>query len=140
MLEQILDYIHNYFVKSINYGKYTIIDGSIDLSFLKDDQYFKIVGSDLNDGVYRYPTSDLVDEEFDGQIWAMAVPRAVIALSDEVEEWVNKHGDVLDSPFSSESFGGYSYTKSSGSSSGGNGDISWMSKFSNRLNHWRKIS
>lgn len=141
MLEQILDHIHNYFVKEVVSGKFTISEG-IQLDFLQEGQYFKIVGSVLNDGIYMYPASDLIDEEFDGEIWAMAVPRAVIALASEIEDWNEKFGDSAVSPFQSESFGGYSYTKKSGGSQSESGydPSDWRSVFRSRLNNWRKIS
>lgn len=140
MLEKILDYIHNYFVKEKHEGEFKIESGFIDVDFLQNGQYFKIIGSVLNDGVYVYPT-ELVDEEFNGQIWSMAVPRTLIDLAREVENWVGKYGDIIDSPFQSESFGGYSYTKGSSSNGqGGNSGLSWQSKFSSQLNAYRKIS
>lgn len=142
MLEQVLDYIHNYFVKEVYRGKFKIESGSITLDFLQTDQYFKIVGSVFNDGVHKYPVSDLHDEEFTGEVWAMSVPPAVIDIVKEVEDWVNKYGDVMDSPYASESFGGYTYTKAQGykSNAGGGMLSSWQATFGSRLNHWRKIS
>ena len=141
MLEQILDYIHNYFEKDIVPGTYTVSSGSIDVDFLQNNQYFRIRGSVFNDGVYKYPVNNLVDEEFTGEIWAMAVPPAVIALSAEITNWMSKYGEAMDGPYQSESFGGYSYTKKSSGGSSGNADPSdWRSVFSSRLNHWRKIS
>ena len=105
-----------------------------------------IVGSVFNDGVHQKPADDLVDESFEGAIWAMAVPPTVIALSEEIDEWRDKY-DGVDSvnmgPYSSESFGGYSYSRSSGNGSGygnrGNGAPTWQSMFVNELNRWRKI-
>lgn len=137
MLEQILDYIHNYFIREIHRGKFNISDGTIDLNFLQNGQYFKIVGSVFNDGVHQYPAFDLADETFVGEIWAMAVPSAVIALSDDIKKWMDDYGEKINSPYQSESFGGYSYTKASTSS----GDqVDWRSVFRSRLNRWRKIS
>lgn len=143
MIEQILDHIHNYFVKEVHHGNYKINSGKLDVDFLVDGQYFKIVGSVLNDGVYKYEaTLTLNDESFSGEIWAMAVPRAVIALSLEIEDWVGKYGEASSSPFQSESFGGYSYSKSSGggSSSTGGGNGGWQDAFRSRLNAYRKIA
>lgn len=142
MLEEILNYIHNYFEKEIVSGTFTIDSGSIQLGFLQNNQYFRIVGSVFNDGIYKYPVDNLIDETFTGKIWAMAVPPAVVALVSEIEEWVGKYGSVQNSPYSSESFGGYSYTKSNGSIGSGNGaqQASWQGVFNSRLNHWRKIS
>ena len=143
MIEQILDYIHNYFEKEIRRGVFTIAGGRPVVSFIQSDQYFRIVGSVFNDGVYKLSNDmTLKDETFEGEIWAMAVPPAVIALSSEIEEWVDKYGDSANSPYQSESFGGYSYTKKSpsGNANDGNDASDWRSVFRSRLNHWRKIS
>lgn len=143
MLGQILDHLHNYFVVKggVHTGTFTVADGSIDLDFLQPGQYFKIVGSVFNDGTHQYPATDLTAETFSGEIWAMAVPPAVIALAAEIGEWVGKYGDTMNSPFSSESFGGYSYSKAQGYAGAGGGMLSsWQSVFANRLNMWRKPS
>lgn len=142
MLEQILDYIHNYFERDIVDGSFTISGGSMTLDFLQDGQYFRIYGSVFNDGVHRYPANDLTDETFTGQIWAMAVPPAVIALADEITAWIDKYGDAMNSPYQSESFGGYSYSKGSGQNSSNNSSnpADWRVVFGSRLNHWRKIA
>lgn len=139
--------LNNWFDRSRYFGSFIIKDGVIDLSdlvydgSLKDGQYFRIVGSTFNDGVYKYPSSDLVDEVFEGAVWAMAVPPTVVALCEEINGWMSKYKDVIDSPFQSESFGGYSYSKSSGGGSANNGtDVgSWQNQFHSRLNKWRKI-
>lgn len=142
MIEQVLNYIHNYFEKEIVSGTFVISSGTLNVDFLQNGQYFRIVGSVFNDGIYEYPAYGLTDETFSGDVWAMAVPKSVIALSEEIGEWVDKYKSEMDSPYQSESFGGYSYTKksSSGSSSGGNDAADWRSVYRTRLNHWRKIS
>lgn len=141
MLEQILNHIHNYFEKEIIRGTFKISSNTINLPSLKEGQYFRIIGSVFNDGIHEYPASNLIDEVFEGEVWAMAVPSAVIALSVEISNWVSTNGVANTSPFTSESFGGYSYTKGSKStSSGANVPVDWMDVFRDRLNQWRKIS
>ncbi len=144
MLTELCAELKNYFLRDrdadIHYGEYTISGGSIDLPFLLDGQYFRIVGSVLNDGVYQYPVTDLADEEFTGAVWAMAVPPAVIALSADIDAWNEKNADALSSPYTSESFGGYSYTKASGASAGGSGGYTWRDQFASRLAKWRRLS
>lgn len=141
MLEQVLDYIHNYFIKDRVTGTFTISSGFLEVSFLRDGQYFMIRGSVFNDGMYQYPASGLTDEVFEGEVWAMAVPPAVITLADEIWEWVSNNSSAMNSPYQSESFGGYSYTKKTGSTSGPVGSVpEWASIFGSRLNKWRKIS
>ena len=100
MLEQILDYIHNYFVKEVHAGMFRIESGVLSVGFLQNGQYYKIVGSVFNDGVHKYTNDEsLTDESFEGEIWAMAVPPAVIALSDEITAWMGKYGDINNSPY-----------------------------------------
>lgn len=145
MLSQILDFIHNYFIKEAHTGHFRVVSGELsDVDFLLDGQYFYINGSVLNDGLYQYPASGLADEEFNGEIWAMAVPRELLQLADEIQNWVDKYGDAVNSPYSSESFGGYSYTKqTSVGSNSGNGNrnsvFGWKDVFKSRLYRWRKI-
>ena len=139
MLEQVLMNIRNWFtVKGgIHSGTFTIKDGGVTLPFLADGQYFRICGSVFNDGLHQYPASDLKAETFDGTVWALAVPQAVIELAAEIEAWETKNGDAAKSPFASESFGGYSYSKATDSSSGG--AVTWQSAFRSRLNAWRRL-
>ena len=128
--------LRNYFETKKRFGTFTISGGSISPSdFLQDGQYFRIVGSVFNDGVYRYPAHDLVDEVFKGAVWAMAVPPAVIDLATEIEEY-NKSDVGKPSPYISENFGGYGYTKATGS----NGKVlTWKSVFADALNRYRKL-
>jgi hypothetical protein len=144
VLSELCGEIRNYFLrdreKDIHSGTFTISGGSISLPFLIDGQYFRVVGSVLNDGVYKYPAEDLTDETFDGSIWAMAVPKDVIALSDEIDEWNVTNAEKLASPFQSESFGGYSYTKASNGSSNGSSGWTWQDQFRTKLNRYRRLS
>jgi len=141
MLDVLCAELNNYFLKDkgkdIHFGEYTISNGSIGpLDFLQPGQFFRIVGSVFNDGVYEYPASGLKDEAFTGAVWAMAVPSPVIALADEIEKWAEANADVIDSPYSSESFGGYSYTKETASD--GSSGAAWKSHFASEMNRWRK--
>lgn len=140
MLEQVLIEIHNWFRRDIIPGTYTIKDGGIALPFLQDGQYFRIVGSLFNDGLHRYgpDLEPLKDETFDGAVWALAVPKAVVKLAGEIAAWQEKYGAVIDSPYTSESFGGYQYTKASGAG-GSTGSGGWQAAFRARLNAYRKL-
>ena len=139
MLEQVLMHLKNWFLVpgGIHEGTYTIEDGGITLPFLANEQYFRICGSVFNDGLHQYPATDLKAETFEGTVWALAVPQAVIDLATEIESWQAKNGDASVSPYQSESFGGYSYSKATDSSSGG--AVTWHSAFRSRLNAWRKL-
>ena len=139
MLEQVLMNIRNWFSVDggIYSGTFTIKDGGITLPFLANGQYFRICGSVFNDGLHQYPEDDLTDETFNGTIWALAIPKAVIELADEIGKWQEKNGEAASSPFSSESFGGYSYSKSTDAETGG--AVTWQSAFKQQLSAWRKI-
>lgn len=137
MLSEVCDELHNWFETDKRFGTFEVAGGEITLDFLKPGQYFRIVGSTFNDGVWQYPTSGLTDETFEGAVWPMAVPPAVVALAAEIEGWEGKYGAAVDSPYTSESFGGYSYTKAGSADSLGAGG--WRGQFRSRLNLWRKI-
>lgn len=143
LLDEICDHIHNYFVNEIHTGTFTISGGEIDVDFLKEGQYFRIVGSVFNDCVYQYPATELTDEEFSGAVWAMAVPPSLIALSSEIQAWIEQYGgsdSSLNSPFTSESFNNYSYSKASGTNADGSyAPVTWQSIFAKRLDRWRKL-
>ena len=128
--------LRNYFETKKRFGTFTISGGSISPSdFLQDGQYFRIVGSVFNDGVHRHPAHDLTDETFDGAVWAMAVPPAVVELAAEIEEY-NKSDAGKPSSYISENFGGYGYTKATDE----NGlPVGWRSVFKSELNRWRKL-
>ena len=65
----------------------------------------------------------------------MAVPPAVIDLATEIEEY-NKSDVGKPSPYISENFGGYGYTKATDE----NGlPAGWRSVFRSELNKWRKL-
>ena len=138
MLEQVLRHLNNWFLVEIHEGTFTVENGSIALPFLLTNQYFRIVGSVFNDGLHQYPATDLTDETFTGTVWALAVPKAVVTLSEDIAAWEVKNGESVASPYQSESFGGYSYTKRSAGSDGStlNG---WQDAFRGRLNDWRKL-
>lgn len=140
MLEQVLTHLHNWFQVGIYPGTYTIQDGGIALPFLRDGQYFRICGSIFNDGLHRYgPEMELLqDETFDGAVWSLAVPKAVVELAGEIAAWQEKYGAVVDSPYTSESFAGYSYSKASGAGDS-TGSGGWRAAFRARLNPYRKL-
>lgn len=134
MLETVLMYLNSWFVVSRYDDTYTIEDGGITLPFLVDGQYFRIVGSLFNDGVYQYP-AELTDETFDGSVWAMAIPKALLSTVKEITAWQAKNGDS--GPYTSESFGGYSYSKATNSKGMA---VGWRDVFAAQLSPWKKPS
>lgn len=127
--------IRNYFVVTDgeHNGTHSVKNGTISLPFLADGQYFRIVGSVFNDGVYQYPAANLTDETFDGCVWAMAPTKEFLAAVDEINAYAQTDAAKA-TPYKSESMGGYSYTMRDGSD-----PASWQSVFRRRLNRWRKL-
>ena len=151
MLQQVCEFIHNYFIKDRFNGKFEIADGMISLPLL-DGQRFLVIGSVMNDGIYTYHDNGikddddtaevgLHDETFAGTICALAVPPAVLALSGEIKAWVEQYGEKMNSPYASETvIGVYSYEKTQGSKfAGGNPNLGWQELFAKRLDRWRKV-
>lgn len=142
MLTELCQELRNWFDRERHSGTFTITGGNITADFLQQGQYYRICGSVFNDGVYQYPIDCLQDETFDGSVWALAIPREVIELAEDISAWKAKH-EAVDSaamsPFSSESFGGYSYAKGSSADGSGVYGNGWKIAFAARLNRWRKI-
>ena len=134
MLEQILQHLNNWFLVDIHEGKFSVENGSITLPFLQTNQYFRIIGSVFNDGLYQYPATDLTDETFTGAIWALAVPDSVIALSEEMSAWQSKNGEM--GLYQSESFGGYSYSIATNKNGGA---LTVFDVFASRLASYKKV-
>lgn len=142
ILTEVCEYLNNYFWQKKITGAFTISEGSIQIPALKEGQYFRIIGSTFNDGVHLYPATDLTDEEFEGAIWAMAVPSTVIAIASDIKEWQTLYGGADSSamsPFNSESFGGYSYSKSGSGNENSGSNASWQDVFGGRLNKYRRL-
>lgn len=137
MLDCVCTEIKNFFEKEVFYGTFTIQDGVLSPSaFLKEGQYFRIVGSMFNDGVHQNPANNLVDESFDGEIWSMAVPPVFIELVENIKKYEESDA-AKPTAYVSESFGGYSYTRPTGDD--GKVANSWQEVFGKQLRRWRKI-
>lgn len=140
MLSEICAYLRNYFYHGEpTIGKIEIVNGALKEPYgLKANQYFRIVGSMFNDGVYQYPLTTLQDETFNGAVWGMAVPPELISLISDIEAWQTKYGQSVNSPYAAESISatGYSRSKCSADSVG---SIGWQNAFSKMLARWRKL-
>lgn len=138
MLNEVCGYLKNYFedMNDVRVGDFEISGGMINLPNVKNGQYFRILGSALNDGAYKYPAADLMDEEFFGAVYPMLVPPSLLKIVDEISAWQVTNADKLVTPYTSESFGGYSYSRATGAD--GNA-YSWQSAFAARLKQWRRL-
>ena len=152
LLEEICQNLRNWFC---DYTKGDVISGSFAIHNgvisgigktvvpeIETGTYYRIVGSYKNNGVYLAGTDVPVDETFNGQLWFLHFPAAFLALVKEISDWQELNGgadSINMSPFNSESFGGYSYTKGGSSSAGGGNATTWQQQYASRLNAWRKI-
>lgn len=149
MLQQVLEHIHNHFVRERYKSTYTISGGVLPLPALVEGQRFWVTGSAMNDGVYTYHATGVktdddgafegfVDETFTGTICTLSVPRQVIDIAGEISAWATANADAMTSPYQSESvIGVYSYTKAGGTD--GSNAPAWAGIFGGRLNPWRKV-
>lgn len=135
MLETILNHLHNWFEVrgACMTGTFRVVSGAPDVEGLANGQYFRVEGSVFNDGLHQFGMDDMDDETFTGRIWPLAIPRAVIDLSEEIAIWCEENPPT---DFVSESFGGYTYSRGSGTNARVGG---WAAAFAGRLNAWRKV-
>ena len=146
MLNEILSYLRNYFEIDKLFGNFIIKDGVLTYADgeeipIKERQYIRVVGSTFNDGIYQYfddtPIDFICDESFNGAIWRLAIPQDVISVADEISAYRAKYESVDSpsmSPYTSESFGGYSYSKNTS-----DGSSNWRTTFAPTLSRYRKI-
>lgn len=147
MLSEICAEIKNYFTyENDRYvGDFKIEGGVVAPRIDFPTDYIRIVGSRLNNGVHKVSEMRLQDETFHGAIWVMSPPADFLALVSEIESWQEANGKADSanmSPFQSESFGGYSYSKSSTNSNSQAGVSSvptWQSQYASRLKIYRRI-
>lgn len=136
VIEAVCRELHNWFTQTINAGTFEVKDGKLTVTGAQDGQYIRIIGSVFNDGVYVYPASGLTDETYDGAVWLMAIPPEVLQLAADIKTWSEDNDKLINSPYTAESFDGYSYSKESGEDGSG---LTWQTHFMKRLNAWRKL-
>ena len=127
-----------------NFFEVGYLDGTFRVTgnVLSDDpgaHWVCISGSLMHDGVWEicdgYLTGRSVeglhDEEFDGRVWLLAPPAEFIETCRTISDYVEKNpvGALV-----SESFGAYSYTRSTA-----NGSTGWADVFSSSLLPYRRM-
>lgn len=141
-LSAVMGECKNYFVRMTRTGDFAISGGVLTgaESYLLPGQYYRIMGSVFSDGVHKCGVADdtLTDETFSGRVDALAPPRDFLQLAAEIADWQDKYGAASASPFVSESFGGYAYTKAPGVTADG-GAGGWRAHFGARLARYRKL-
>ena len=143
MLDEVCGYLNNWFLvpDGVHAGNYTVTDGKLALPHLADGQYYRIIGSVFSDGIHRAGDTDdvLPPESFRGAVWALAIPPAVIKIAEDITAWEAANAAALASPYQSESFGGYSYTKAETGGSGAQKTLTWRNVYAAKLARWRKL-
>ena len=161
MLEQILAHLNNWFVRYSYTGNVTVsADGAVlapseAAAILQPGRWYRILDSDFHDGVYQVPEEEPEEEpeekeeaeaeepeEEQGEtfyctLWALDVPPGLLSIAAEMEAWQAKYGDVMSSPYQSESFGGYSYSKA-GVSSSNSGTATVWTQFADVLAPYKR--
>jgi len=153
VIEEVLAYLNNYFVythapsifidcdataKTITLADtdYTWDDYALDP---KVDQYIRVEGSRLNDGVYKVTAvsetsvtvdTTLIDEESDEDldhvtIYELAIPQTLLSLVTEMIAWSGTNN------IKSEKLGPHSITYDK--------PVTVFSSFEGRLKRWRKV-
>ena len=136
MLEKIIAYLNNDFRVSDDEPEtheWEIVGGTLTIPDVREGQYVRIFGSLFNDGVRKYPLTGLTDESFTGCVIPLAIPRVILTLAEEIETWSEKNQPTA---FTSESFGGYTYskaTKANGTAAG------WREVFADDLKPYKKM-
>lgn len=139
MIEQVMRVCNNWFARFREMGTYTI---SANKMIIKGrylaGQYIRIIGSGLNDGVYKIKSVNnktletvdtLQDETFEGNIVCLYPPGAFINLVNEISEYEIKN------PIrgvASESVPNYSVTYNKGI----DGNQGWQSIYAPKLKGW----
>ncbi|MBQ0054676.1 MAG: hypothetical protein KBS54_00810 [Synergistaceae bacterium] len=158
MLEEIMRHVKNMFIfpqsNQANTPVHLSIESGVCVSHIGIDElqsgsFVYIEGSHKNDGVRRiwftpeeleeHQEDDallvepLEDEEFDSYVVMLKPPKAFLNLAREIKAFSETNKD---SAYTSESFGGYSYSRATNKA----GNLAgWQDVFKARLNTWRKM-
>lgn len=118
-------------------GAFSFVDGQLENppaespEYLTPGVFVRIAGSKFNDGVYVWPLDGMTDEKFTGTVSVMRPPRAFLDLIERIEA-----EDSEATPYVSESFAGYSYTKATNAAGV---PLSAWGTHKGELNRWRKL-
>lgn len=145
LLEDVLSHIHNWFVRDFSdFTNVQVENGELPTEiaeYVDGKSFYRIQGSYNNDGLHEVGGDDLEDESVERvRVSLLAIPKPLLKIVDDIEEWDKKYSDVAKGPYFSEEFGGYRYQIRGFSSYGVSGSplTGWRLAFANELNPWRK--
>lgn len=146
MLTRVCRYLKNWFVKSnTGNGDVAVIDGKVYFNGseieMNEGQHFALVRTRYVYGVYAYG-DEIEDSEFEGAVWIMDVPKDVLDVVVRMTAWEEANGgsdSPAMSPYQSESFGGYSYSKASGGGGKVGSSVFDNAEFASVLRPFKKI-
>ena len=145
MLTEICAYLHNYFDYERHYGDISVIGNSLFCNgkeiVLDEGQYFALFRNRFALGVYKQG-EPLRDRTFEGSIWLLDFPDAILDADKFAKEWMEKNGSAgseANSAFTSESYKGYSYSKGTNSKGKAGTSIFDNAQFAAMLNPYRKL-
>lgn len=150
-MEELLNYLNNYFYNYELIGPVVFEDGNSSLTIPDVNkefyvgQYIKIENSKFNDGIFKVidvnsndnnytittDSSDFIPGVFTCSILSLAIPRVIIKLKESIEDF---KANNKPSVYTSESFGNYS--RSWATNSKGN-VVTWKDVFKEDLNQYR---
>ena len=146
MLTEVTKEINNFFEDGYIDADFSIADdGTITPSAgILPGQYICITGSTFHDGVFRVLDGKLQikqsgntdpAETFTGRVWTLHPPGSFLHICEMIEAY-QRASEKSVGPYTSESFGGYSYTKATTSTGG---IATWQEAFACQLAKWRHM-
>lgn len=138
----VMRHVNNFFETGYRATTYSISGGILSPNdVLRPGMWIYISGSFFWDGVWKIgegwklegAPENAADDTFVGRVYFLAPPADFLALCDEIAEYNEKNAV---SPYQSESFGEYSYTRATGKDGG---VLGWQQAFADRLRPFRRM-
>lgn len=137
-VETVMRYINNFFEVCEYHGEFAIEDHKLQLpDEMPTGTFIAVKGSLFNDGVHRLELTHRfnTDETFNGVVYVLHPPESFLAICSEIAEYDEKNPT---GSFVSESFGGYSYSRGSGSAETGTAST-WQQAYTVALRPYRRM-
>ena len=145
MLTEICQYLHNYFEYEKLFGDVIVTASSVSANgkivALEEGQYFALFRGRIPLGIFKNG-DELKPRHFEGAVWLLDIPDAILNADTWAENWKAKNGSVdsvANSALNSESFKGYSYSKGTNKEGKDGSSIFDNAQFSAMLNPYRKL-